>query len=107
MMWENLCHRYSPCMKSFETGIVPVARYSHPLSSVLFKSRPNFSCLFNENSNFIINTCYWFMVFNTTFNNISVIMWQSVLLGGGNWSAQRKPPTCTKSLNCVQIKYDK
>ena len=22
----------------------------------------------------------WFMVFNTTFNNISVILWQSVLL---------------------------
>ena len=31
-MRENLCHR-----KSFETGIVPVARYSHPLSSVLSK----------------------------------------------------------------------
>ena len=72
-----------------------------------FYKWPNFSCLFNENSNLIINTCYWFMVFNTTFNNISVIMWRSVLLGGGNWSVQRKPPTCTKSLNCVQIKYDK
>jgi hypothetical protein len=36
--WENLCHRYSPCGKSFEIGIVPVARYSHPLSSVLFKN---------------------------------------------------------------------
>jgi hypothetical protein len=23
---------------------------------------------------------HWFMVFNTTFNNISVISWQSVLL---------------------------
>jgi len=23
----------------------------------------------------------WFMVFNTTFNNISVILWRSVLLG--------------------------
>jgi hypothetical protein len=35
---ENLCHRYSPRGKSFEPGIVPVARYSHQLSSVLFKN---------------------------------------------------------------------
>ena len=35
---ENLCHRYSARGKSFEPGIVPVARYSHPLSSVLFKN---------------------------------------------------------------------
>ena len=34
------------------------------------------------------------IVFNTTFNNISVISWQSVL-GGGN---RRKPLTCRKSL---------
>ena len=36
-----------------------------------------------------------FMVFNTTFNNISVISWQSQLycLGGGNQSIRRKPPT--------------
>ena len=38
------------------------------------------------------------MVFNTTFNNISVISWQSVFIGGGNQSTQRKPPTCQKSL---------
>jgi len=31
------------------------------------------------------------MVFNTTFNNISVISWRSVYW----W---RKPPTCCKSL---------
>jgi len=37
------------------------------------------------------------MVFNTTFNNISVISWQSVLFVGetGVW---RKPLTCHKSL---------
>ena len=34
------------------------------------------------------------MVFNTTFNNISVISWRSVLLVGGNRSTRRKPPTC-------------
>ena len=39
------------------------------------------------------------MVFNATFNNISVISWQSVLLvGGRNRSSRRKPPTCRKSL---------
>jgi len=54
------------------------------------------------------------MVFNATFNNISVILWQSILLveetgvpgenhrpvarfiGGGNRSTRRKPPTCRK-----------
>jgi hypothetical protein len=54
------------------------------------------------------------MVFNATLNNISVISWRSVLLveeitvytekvtvnliGGGNNSTWRKPPTCRKSL---------
>jgi hypothetical protein len=27
-----------------------------------------------------ITCCFWFMVFNATFNNISVILWLSVLL---------------------------
>jgi hypothetical protein len=39
-----------------------------------------------------------FMVFNATFNNISVISWWSVLFGRGNRSTRRKPPTCHKSL---------
>ena len=31
------------------------------------------------------------MVFNATFNNISVISWGSVsFIGGGNWSTRRK-----------------
>ena len=38
---------------------------------------------------------YRFMVFNATFNNISVILWQSVLLVEKTW---RKSPTCRKSL---------
>jgi uncharacterized membrane protein len=33
-----------------------------------------------------------FMMFNTTFNNISAISWRSVLLVGGNRSTRRKPP---------------
>ena len=42
----------------------------------------------------------WFglMVFNATFNNISAILWQSVLLVGDNQSTSRKRPTCRKSL---------
>ena len=35
------------------------------------------------------------MVFNVTFNNISVISWWSVFIGGGNRSTQRKQQTCT------------
>ena len=41
-----------------------------------------------------INSIKGVMVFNATFNNISVISWLSVLLVG---SARRKPPTCQKS----------
>jgi len=48
---ENLCHRYSVRGKSFETGIVPVARYSYPLSSVLFKNSTHW--LSNENTAFL------------------------------------------------------
>jgi hypothetical protein len=33
------------------------------------------------------------MVFNATFNNISVISWWSGFIGGGNRSTRRKPPT--------------
>ena len=35
------------------------------------------------------------MVYNTTFNNISVILAVS-FIGGGNQSTRRKPPTCRK-----------
>ena len=38
------------------------------------------------------------MVFNTTFNNISVISWRSVLLVEETRVPPRKPPTCCKSL---------
>ena len=37
------------------------------------------------------------MVFNTTFNNVSVIVVVS-FIGEGNRSTWRKPPTCHKSL---------
>jgi len=38
------------------------------------------------------------MVFNATFNNISVISLWSVFTGGGNQVTWRKLPTCRKSL---------
>ena len=47
---------------------------------------------------FIFNVRVSIMVFNATFNNISVISWRSVLLVGGKWSTRRKPSTCRKSM---------
>ena len=40
----------------------------------------------------------WFMVFNDTFNNISVISLRSVLLVGETGVPGEKPPSCCKSL---------
>ena len=40
------------------------------------------------------------MVFNTTFNNISVVPWHSVLLGG-DCSALKKPPTCSRLITLL------
>jgi len=41
------------------------------------------------------------MVFNATFNNISVISWR--FIGGGNQSTRRKPPTSRKSLKSHKL----
>ena len=49
-MRENICQRYSACGKSYETGIVPFARYSHPLSGVLFTNSTHW--LSNQNTVF-------------------------------------------------------
>jgi len=38
------------------------------------------------------------LVFNATFNNISVISWRLVLLVEETVKTRRKPPTCRKSL---------
>jgi hypothetical protein len=47
-----------------------------------------------------------FMVFYATFNNISVISWQSVLLVEETLVIRRKPPTCRKSLrNFITMLY--
>ena len=47
---KNLCHRYSPRGKSFETGTVPVDRCCLPLSIVLFKNSSHW--LSNQNAAF-------------------------------------------------------
>ena len=41
---------------------------------------------------------YLFKVFNATFNNIFSYIVAVSLIGEGNQSTQRKPPTCRKSL---------
>ena len=51
------------------------------------------------------------MVFNATFNNISVIVFVHVtvsFIGGGNQSTRRKPPTLQISYNVVSStpRYD-
>jgi len=48
------------------------------------------------------------MVFNATFNNISVIPWRSVLLVEeiGVPGSRRKPPTCRKSLTNLALSHN-
>jgi hypothetical protein len=48
---------------------------------------------------------YGFIVFNSTFNNIPVISWRSVLLVEQNAVTRRKPPTCHKSHKLYYIMY--
>jgi hypothetical protein len=44
------------------------------------------------------------MVFNATFNNISAILWRSVLVVAGKRSTRRKPPTWCSSHSCCFVK---
>jgi hypothetical protein len=46
---------------------------------------------------------YWIIVFNVTFNNISVISWWSVLLVEETGVPRENPPTCRKSLSNYHI----
>ena len=70
-----------------------LTKYNHMGSNyVLFIFKP---LLYIVNSH-ISAPSRWFrlMVFNATFNNISVKSWQSV----DWWRKPEKPPTCCKSL---------
>jgi hypothetical protein len=42
---------------------------------------PRYTCTMDGKPGQLRAIVVWFMVFNATFNNISVILWQSVLLG--------------------------
>ena len=49
--------------------------------------------------NGVISVCFvCLVVFNATFNNISVLSWQSVLLVEETGGPQRKPPICLKNV---------
>ena len=41
------------------------------------------------------------MVVNFTFNNISVISWRLIFIGGGNRNTGGKPPTCRNLLTTL------
>jgi hypothetical protein len=45
------------------------------------------------------------MVFNATFNNISAISWQSVLLVEETGVPEGKPLTCCKSLENAKMNF--
>ena len=53
---ENLFHRYNPHGKSFQTGIVPVTRNSHPLP------RLRINCLRQVNTNHAIKIKHFHML---------------------------------------------
>ena len=54
--------------------------------------------MFMGKHNSLINSCVSLMVFNHTFNTISVISWKSVLSVEETGGSGEKPPTCSNSL---------
>ena len=79
-----------------------------PPSSKFFRSLNGPDGLTWNRSNIIVVMCVSYLccthlrlrvvVFNATFNNISVILWQSVLLLGETGVPGKKPPTSRKQL---------
>ena len=76
----NISFKDVNTMKSFESfhsknrAVVYICEHWLTLNNYLYmESLDSFHCKREQ-------WCGWFMVFNTTFNNISVISWQSVLL---------------------------
>jgi hypothetical protein len=78
------------CFKSYKNISPLTLMSSNPVHGVMFE-------FLYKKSDFFVFIWVRVIVFNTTFNNISVIAWWSVILpiSGGNW---RKPPNCRKSL---------
>jgi len=52
-----------------------------------------------------LKTSHSVMVFNTTFNNISVISWRSAILVEETGVPGVKPPTCRKSLTNFIVRW--
>jgi hypothetical protein len=69
-------------------------RHTHTLYVVIFFVTAVYTrtpVMFSQNFGYVSLYIY-LMVFNATFNNISVILWRSTS------RTRRKPPTCRKSL---------
>jgi len=67
-------------------------------NKIYFSETTSPNNLLTSTNNVFEGLGFGFMVFNATFNNISVILWQSVLLVEETWVPGRKPLTCHKSL---------
>jgi hypothetical protein len=96
-------------------SFLPLNQATHHFILKMFAANQNFNCYlpvilfvdcvehFSNWSSFTDKIAWclvllvWYMVFNTTFNNISIIPWQSVLLVE-NRCNQRKTSICHKSL---------
>jgi len=86
-------------------GNLVIHRHGHELLDRVIYLWLNYMLFMNKSILILIlfnKIWLWFMVFNATFNNISVISWRFAItditvsfIGGGN---RRKPPTCRKSL---------
>jgi hypothetical protein len=79
---------------------VPVPNILKLVGFLNFWLQANFMKVIPETRRSHWNTCIyvlithlvWFMVFNATFNNISVFIMAGSFIGRGNRSTQRKPP---------------
>ena len=67
-------------------------------NKIYFSETTSSNNLLTSTNNVFESLGFGFMVFNATFNNISVILWRSVLLVEETRVPGRKPPTCHKSL---------
>jgi hypothetical protein len=77
---------------------VQLSAYYMYISVVLVSTSKIFNTQFHHATSKRPNIWVRVRVFSASFNNISVISWRSVFIGGGNWCTRRKPPTCSKSL---------
>ena len=67
-------------------------------NSLFFSSGSQRSLLRRISTDCCIGLKVSVMVYSATFNNISVISWPAVLLGGGGGRTEKNPPICRKSI---------